>query len=190
MVDIVFQGQTITIPVWIFIILIIIGLLMAFFGRAIWDIIMSLIGGIIGSMIGFVIGYIFFGFIGAIILMFICGFIGSILFKYLIRIALALLCGLIAVALVWLLMGKPSYDSFVIIGVIILFLVFIPSYIFIQHLVSILTALIGGVFLGIGIYGVTLSPWLALGIGVLIWIVGSVVQMLALERYDRVSDRV
>lgn len=189
MADIVVYG--ITIPWWVFVILIVIGLLMAFFGRAIWDIIMSLIGGIIGSIIGFVIGFILFGgFIIPFIFMFIFGFIGSILFKYLIRLALALLVGIIVAALVWLLMGKPLMADFAIIGLIILIVVFIPCYYFIEQLVSILTAFIGGVILGVGIYGLTSNPWLGIGIGALIWIVGSIVQLKALDKYDKVSERV
>jgi hypothetical protein len=179
-----------TIPYWIFIILIIIGLLMVFFGRAIWDIVMSIIGGIIGSMIGFVIGFIFFQWIGAIICMFIFGFIGSILFKYLIRSALALLCGIIAAGLLWYAMGTPKYADFAVWGLIVMIAVFIPCYIFIEQLVSVLTALIGGALLGFGIYGLTLEPWLAIGVGVGMWILGSVIQILALGDYDKVSDRV
>jgi hypothetical protein len=188
MADVEFYG--ITIPFWVFIILIIIGLLMAFFGRAIWDIIMGLIGGLIGSMIGFVVGFILLGFIGAIIFMFIFGFIGSILFRYLVRVALALLCGLLVAALIWLAASKPPMEDFAVIGLIIMIIVFIPCYYFIEQLVSVLTALIGGVILGLGVYGLTLSPVMAIGLGILAWIGGAIVQILALEKYDRVSDRV
>jgi hypothetical protein len=96
MPDIEFYG--VTIPFWVFIILVIIGLVMAFFGRAIWDVLMSMIGGLIGSMAGFVIGFMLAGFVGAIIGLFIGGFIGSILFRYLIRVVLALLCGVIVIS--------------------------------------------------------------------------------------------
>jgi hypothetical protein len=188
MADIVFYG--VTIPFWVFIILIIIGLVMAFFGRAIWDVAMSMIGGLIGSMIGFVVGFILAGFIGAIICMFIFGFIGSILFRYLVKVALALLCGFIVAALVWLAIGRPPISGFLIIGFIIMIVVFIPCYYYIEHLVSILTALIGGAILGLRIYGLTLNPWLAIGIGILVWVLGSIVQMKALENYDRVTDGV
>lgn len=189
MADIVVYG--ITIPWWVFVILIVIGLLMAFFGRAIWDIIMSMIGGIIGSIIGFVIGFILFGgFIIPLIFMFIFGFIGSILFKYLIRLALALLVGIIVAALVWLLMDTPPMADFAIIGLIVMIVVFIPCYYFIEQLVSILTAFIGGCILGVGIYGLTLSPWLGIGIGAVVWVVGSIIQLKALEKYDKVSERI
>jgi hypothetical protein len=186
MPDIVFRG--ITIPFWVFIILVIIGLVMAFFGRAIWDVAMSMIGGLIGSMIGFVVGFMLAEWIGAIICMFIFGFIGSILFRYLVRVALALLCGLIVAALIWLAAGGPPLADFLIFGLIIMIIVFIPSYYFIEELVSVLTALIGGSILGVGVYGLTLNPWLAIGLGVLAWIFGSLVQIMALEKYDRVAD--
>jgi type IV secretory pathway TrbD component len=42
--------------------------------------------------------------------------------------------------------------------------------------------------LGVGIYGLTLNPWMAIGIGVVVWIFGSLVQIMALEKYDRVSE--
>lgn len=186
MPDMEFYG--ITIPFWVFIILVIIGLVMAFFGRAIWDVLMSMIGGLIGSMVGFVIGFMLAGFVGAIICMFIFGFIGSILFRYLIRVVLALFCGIIVAALIWLAIGKPPLSDFLVIGLIIAIVVFIPSYYFIEELVSVLTALIGGAILGVGIYGLTLDPWLAIGVGVLVWIFGSLVQIMALEKYDRVSE--
>ncbi len=186
MADVVIQG--VTIPSWVFIILVIIGLVMAFFGRAIWDIIMSMIGGIIGSMIGFVVGFIYFGLIGAFILMFVFGFIGSILFRFLVRIMLALLCGLLVAALVWLLMGQPLLADFAVIGIIIMIVIFIPCYYFIEQVVSVITAFIGAVLLGVGIYVLSGSLILALGLGILVWIAGSIVQIMALEKYDRVSE--
>ena len=186
MAGVTFQG--LQIPDWVFYILIIIGLIMALFGRAIWDFVLSMIGGILGSLIGFVVGFILGGLIGAIVGMFVLGFIGSLLFKYLMRVVLALLAGVVISILVWYGIGKPMLADFAPWALLIIILVFIPSYWFIEELISLLTALIGGAIVGVGVYCLTWNPWVAFLVGILVWVGGTFLQIMALEKYDRVHE--
>jgi len=181
-------GSMSSIPSWVFIVVLIVGLLLAFFGRAIFDIVMSVIGALIGSIFGFILGfYLFGGWVIPLIMAALFGIIGSLIFKFLIQVALAFLCSVAAAFLVWILMGKPALTDFYLIAIIILIVVFTISYYFIEETVSILTAFIGGVLTGIGLYAMNAGIWAAVGLAILAFIGGAILQIYALEKYDKVT---
>ena len=125
-------------------ILLAIGILLAFFGRSMWEAMMSLIGGFIGWFLGFGITIYFLGSDGwyiGIIVGFLCGFVGSILFHYLVEVALALIAGVLAGGLVYIIGGA----GWAIPAIIVFAVVFAISYYYIDDLIGVITALIGGI---------------------------------------------
>src|SRR5437867_2369612 len=147
--------------------LVLLGLALAFWGRGIWRRIMALIGMVLGGIIGFIAGYAIGGFtvggytispyVLGLILSLIGALIGTLLFAKLVNIALALVIGLAAAALVFFSLGASTGTATLadarVIGAIIAFVVvFALSYYFIEELLAILTAAIGGALLGFGVY--------------------------------------
>jgi MFS family permease len=134
------------------------GLALAFAGRRIWGSFMSLIGAFIGGSLGYVMGAVIGGLILALMLSIIGAIIGSILFGYLVKIALAFLVGLLAAALAFFALGGQTVtdpmaqDPIVIVALLVLVGVFSVTYYFIEELLGVITALIGGILLGAGAY--------------------------------------
>ena len=87
-----------SIPPWVWLVILIVGLLLCFFGEILWEIMVSMIGAIIGSIIGYALGYAVGGIVCAFGLMMVCAIIGSMVFKFLAKVAVALLCGALAFA--------------------------------------------------------------------------------------------
>ena len=92
-------------------VLLITGLLLAFWGHGIWAMVMSLIGALLGSAVGYLFGFAVGGDIVGLVLAIVGAIIGSILFSKLVKVALAFLVGLLAGALVYsLLQGRAYFD--------------------------------------------------------------------------------
>src|SRR3972149_3189873 len=111
-----------------------VGLALAFWGRSIVARVMAMIGAAIGSILGFLLGVAIAGYVGGLILALVGGFIGSLLFGKLVKIGLALVMGLLAAGLV-----------------------FAVAYYFIEEVLGIVTAIIGGILLALGAY-ILLGP--------------------------------
>lgn len=170
------------------VILLIIGIVLAFFGKAIWGSLMSIIGGMIGWFIGFAIGIHFFGeningWLIAIIIGFICGFIGSMLFRYLVEVALALITGLLAGGVIYYL--APDYW---IVAIIVFGVVMVLAYVYIEEVVGIVTALIGALLAAAAIYILAGASLAVLGF-ILIFIGGALIQTFLMRDVDAFEDR-
>src|SRR5207249_4072327 len=163
---------------------------LAFWGHGIWSTIMSLIGALLGAAVGFLFGASLSANIAvALILALVGAIIGSILFTKLVKVALAFLVGLLAAAAVYgLLGGRAQFtpgqiDTPLIAAILVLIVVFGISYYFIDDIIGIITAAIGGLLLALGLFllGVvsTLTAALA-GLGV--FALGAFLQTAALRR--------
>ena len=161
-------------------IVLLVGIVLAFFGKAIWGSLMSMIGGMIGWFLGFFFAtYMGWGWIIAIIVGFICAFIGSILFRYLVEISLAFITGLLAGGLFFV-----AFPNLLIVAVIIFAVVFILAYVYIEEVVAFITALIGALLSGAAIYYLTTSEGMAVLGAILIFLGGALVQTIALKDHD------
>lgn len=162
-------------------VLIIMGLVLAFFGKLIWSIMMAIIGALLGGLLGYVIGFILLGsWIFAIILSLVFSILGSMLFGYLVEIGLAFVLGLMGFALVYFAVGGVAG---IVGGAVVLAIIFAISYYFIEEVVSVATALIGGVVAGIGCFFLGADAGFCIGIGLLFFVCGALVQIFALRRY-------
>jgi len=162
------------------IIMIIVGGALALFGRAIWDALLSTIGGMIGWMIGFGIGIHFFGYdtwwaiLLAIVLGFIGGFIMAALFGMLVEAALALCAGLLIGIFVFYMTGNIIY------AMIVMAVVAIVAFIFIERIIAVITAFIGSVIAAAGVWFI--KGWdMAVVCFILLFVIGSAIQQFVLD---------
>lgn len=163
----------------------VIGIALALFGRAIWGALLSVIGGMIGWMLGFAVGVLIFGFdsLLSIILVIVCGFVGSLIigaiFGYLVEVALALLTGILAAGVFFYV-----YPDQIVVAIIIFAIAFIIAYVFIEKVVIVVTAFIGAIVAGIGIYFLIDNAGYAVIGALAILITGILIQFYLLDDYD------
>ena len=176
-------------------ILIVTGLALAFWGHGLWSTVMSMIGALLGSAVGFLFGAALGGMVAGLILALVGAVIGSILFTKLVKVALAFLVGLLAAAVVYGLLGgsarftQGQLDSALIGALLVLIVVFGISYYFVDDIIGIITAAIGGLLLALGLYLLsagTLTAGLA-GLGV--FLLGALVQTATIKKRQRARTR-
>jgi hypothetical protein len=151
--------NTASVPTWVWLVLLIVGLLLCFFGEIIWEFMVSILGAIIGSIIGYAVGMVIGGIICAFGLMIIFAIIGSILFQFLAKVAVALVCGLLAFAAGAYLMysaNPADVNTPIIVGLIAGVIVFVIALFFVEEIVGVFLAVIGGFLVGAAVY--FLSP--------------------------------
>jgi len=165
------------------IIVLVIGIALALFGRAIWDAVLSAIGGMIGWMMGFGLGWWFFhdetwwvwwGIIIAIIFGIVGSLIMAALFGILVEAALALTTGILVGAFVFYLTGEIVY-ALIVMGVVA-----VLAYVFMDRLIAIITAFIGAILAGAAVWYLK-GFNLAVLAFVLLFVIGSAIQQFVLD---------
>src|SRR5438046_844764 len=169
-------------------VLIITGLALAFWGHGLWATVMSMIGALLGSAVGFLFGAALGGLIPGLILALVGAVIGSILFTKLVKVALAFLVGLLAAAVVYgLLGGQARFTQGQLDPALIA--VFGISYYFIDDIIGIITAAIGGLLLALGLYLLSAGTVTAGLAGLGAFILGALVQTAAIKKKNRARTR-
>src|SRR5467141_1928932 len=169
-------------------ILIITGLALAFKGHGLWSTVMSMIGALLGSAVGFLFGAALGGMVAGLVLALVGAVIGSILFTKLVKVALAFVVGLLAAALVYgLLRGSANFtgqmDPPLVGAILMLIVVFGISYYFIDDIIGIITAAIGGLLLALGLYLLqVVSTLTAALVGLGVFALGAFMQTAAIRR--------
>ncbi len=175
------------------IILVLVGLAMAFWGHGIWASVMSMIGALLGSAVGFLFGAAF-GYIPGLVLAVVGAIIGSILFSKLVKVALAFGLGLLAGVLVYsLLRGSATFtpgrlDAPLIGAILVMVVVFGLSFYYIDDIIGIVTAAVGGLLLAGGLYLLTGATLLAGLAGLGAFVLGAIVQTTAINRKRRAKE--
>jgi len=170
-------------------ILILTGLALAFWGHGIWSSIMSLIGALLGAAVGYLFGAALGGSaLVGLALAAVGAIIGSILFSKLVKIGLAFLVGILAAALTYTaLRGTGTFtpgtlDAPLVASLLVLLVVFALAYYFIDDLIGIITAAIGGLLLGAGLYILNVQTLTAALAGVGVFLLGAFVQTSKIRR--------
>lgn len=161
------------------IVLIIVGVLVAFAGRRVWKPTMSLVGAIIGGTMGYVIGYALGGWLLAIVVSMLTAFIGSVIFVFISQVALGLVAGgitfLVVVALV---------DS-AIVGLILAVIAMIVTYVYIEQAIGIVTAVVGGLAAGLGLIWLEQDMLVSVLVMLALMVFGAAFQMTALAEEQK-----
>jgi len=171
------------------ILLILVGLGLAFAGRKLWTPFMSLVGAIIDGSIGYLVGEFYSGGSGYVPLLtgLVGSILGSILFNYLVKIAMALIAAGIPAILTYYALGgnaqadQMAQDAPVLVAILVLLIVFALAYYFVEELIGVVTSLVGAFLLGAGVFLLTGSVSAAIGAAALVFLVGVVVQTLAVR---------
>ena len=173
-------------------ILILTGLALAFWGHGLWATVMSMIGALLGAVVGYLFGAALGGDLTGLILAIVGAVIGSILFTKLVKVALAFLVGLLAGAAVYgVLGGRATFtagqlDTPLIAAILVLIVVFGISYYYIDDIIGIITAAIGGLLLALGLYLLSVVSTLTAALaGLGVFALGAFMQTAALRRKRR-----
>ncbi len=145
------------VPYWVWLIVLIVGLLLCFFGEIIWEFMVSILGFMIGWTIGFAIGSAYQGFLCGFGLAFVFGFIFSMLFQFLAKVAVALVCAALAFVGFYLLASEmgASPGASLIIGVIAGLFILVLAIFYVEEIVGVFLAAIGGFLIGVAVYFLT-----------------------------------
>jgi len=163
--------------------LVVVGLFLAFAGRKAWRHVMSFIGAVVGGLIGFAIGTAIGGWIVGFMVSVLAAIIGSALFIFLANVAIGLTAGMLAFMVTGALTGNT------IVGLVAGLIAFVVTIAFIEAAIGVVTAVVGGLLVGIG------AMWL--GFEMLIVVIamlasmalGGSFQMLALRDESELRDR-
>ncbi len=139
------DGLSSDLGILVYLLLIIIGLVVAFAGYLVWRHLMSFIGAIIGGLFGFVLGTAVGGPIIGLIVSMLCAVVGSFVFMFLAEIGLGVVAGLFAYLVVYGLVED------VIMALIVGGFALGLTIAFIEQALGIVTATIGGLVVGLGL---------------------------------------
>lgn len=161
-------------------VLMLLGLALAFAGRKVWKHVMSFVGAIIGGLLGFVFG----AAIGGWIVGFIGGMVGSMIggavFVFLARVGIA------AVAATLAFIVAAGGTSSEIAGGLVGLIVFIATFIYAETAVGIVTAIVGGLLFGAGMFLLDLNMSMTVLSVLALAVFGGAFQMSVLkEERDR-----
>ncbi len=132
--------------------LVFVGLFLAFAGRRIWKSVMSFIGSIIGFLVGFALGTAISGVLVGLLIGVLGGIVGAAVFVFLARLGISIVAGVLAFLLVsGLLASSVSASSLFIIGLVVGFIVFVVVFIFVEAAIGVVTAVAGGLLFGFGL---------------------------------------
>jgi hypothetical protein len=165
------------------ILLVFIGLFLAFAGRRIWKSVMSFIGGIIGFVVGLALGTAVGGVLIGLIVGILGGIIGSAVFVFLARLGISVVAGLLA----FLVAVAVAGEAWLIAGLIIGFVVFVVTFVFVEAAIGVVTAVAGGLLFGFGL--IILEVDLAISVIALLAVIvfGSVVQLYAWHEEEEIK---
>ena len=171
------------------VLLILVGIGLAFAGRKLWAPFMSLVGAILGGAVGYIVGVYYVGTgLGPLLLALIGSVLGSILFNYLVKIALALIAAGVPAILTYYGLGgntaadQTAQDTPVIVSILVLLIVFAIAYYLVEELIGVVTALVGGFLLGAGVFLVTDGDvTMSLAMATIVFLVGGTLQSLAIR---------
>ncbi|MCJ2531046.1 MAG: hypothetical protein LN413_01835 [Candidatus Thermoplasmatota archaeon] len=178
------------------VVLLVAGLVLAAFGAGLVRVFMAVLGAIIGGTFGFLGGSllgvpifpVIFGIVGVIV--------GVVLFGFVVRAAISLAAGIVVGSVTYLLLGGSTEPGAMIPAetLVFAFIGFLVGavliYVFFNRLLGVITALVGGLLVGISLNFLTinlagLSADIALAIGL---VGGGVVFLAGAIRQSRASD--
>ncbi len=121
-----------------------VGVVLALAGRLVWRHVMSFIGGILGFLFGFTYGTAVGGPIIGLVVGFLGAMIGSAVFVFLMQVGLGVVAGLLAY-----IVSSTVFDS-MFIGIVFAGVAFVVTIVFVEQAIGVVTAIIGGLLVGIG----------------------------------------
>lgn len=160
------------------------GIVIALAGRLLWKPFMAIVGGFVGAAIGFTLGNYFGGLLLGLLGALIGGFAGSLLFGAFVEAAISLLAGLVVFGIALI------YTGNILISMIPAVIVFVLAAVLIEKIIGVLTAIIGGLIVGVCLSELEIvSTTMAAILALLLIVIGSVFQAFFLADKGREPDR-
>lgn len=176
-------GESSDLLALIALLLVVVGLFLAFVGRRAWRHVMSFIGAVIGGLLGFAVGTAIGGLLIGFIVSALAAIVGSALFIFLANLAIALTAATLAFIVAGALTGST------IIGLVAGLIAFVVTIVFIEGAIGVVTAAVGGLLVGIGVM------WLGFEMLVVVvamlgsMILGGAFQMFALKEEAELREK-
>jgi drug/metabolite transporter (DMT)-like permease len=162
-----------------------VGLTLGFLGRAIWGRLMTLVGIILGAAIGYNVGALIIPGLPALALALVGAILGSMVFSWLVEVALAGMAGALALYVTYRsFLEYVSPDDALIVGILSMLVVFSLTFYYMERLMSYVTALIGAVLAGVGLFLLTSDLQLSGLVAAAVAILGSALQELVIKRHE------
>ncbi|MFQ5552511.1 MAG: hypothetical protein ACE5EW_02150 [Thermoplasmata archaeon] len=167
------------------VVLIVAGLILAFFGASLVRIFMAVLGLVIGGVFGFLGGSLLGGALFPLIFGIVGAIVGLVLFGWVVRAAISLAAGIVVGSVTYILLGGSTEQGVITSGELVFaFIGFLLGavlvYLFFNRLLGVITALVGGLLVGISLNFVTVNlAGLSGGIPLAIGLVGGGVVFLA-----------
>jgi len=152
-----------------------IGLLLAFAGQRIWKHVMSLIGAVIGGLLGFTIGTAVGGPLIGLITGILGSMVGSAVFIFLARLGIGVVAGLLSFIVVAALTGSA------LLALVAAVIAFALTFAYIEVAIGIVTAVVGGLLVGIGLLWFDMSMLVVVLALLAAMVLGAAFQMTALK---------
>lgn len=165
------------------VLLVVVGLFLAFAGRKAWRHVMSFIGAIIGGLIGFAIGTAVGGWIIGLIVGMLASVVGSALFVFLANVAIGVTAGLLTFIVVGALTGST------IVGLVAGLIAFAVTFVYIEAAIGVVTAVVGGLLVGIGVMWLDQEMIVVLAAMLGSMVLGGAFQMTVLKDEAQLKER-
>jgi len=160
--------------------LLIVGLVVAFAGRIVWRHVMSFIGAIIGGLLGFTYGTAVGGILIGMIAGMLGAVVGSVLFIFLMEVGLGVVAGILTFVVAEAVIGEP------IVSLVLAAVAFVATVVFIEHAIGVVTAVVGGLLVGIALIWLDVTDMLIVLLAMLTTMVfGGAFQMAAIKEQER-----
>lgn len=160
--------------------LLIVGLVVAFAGRIVWRHVMSFIGAIIGGLLGFTYGTAVGGILIGMIAGMLGAVVGSVLFIFLMEVGLGVVAGILTFVVAEAVIGEP------IVSLVLAAVAFVATVVFIEHAIGVVTAVVGGLLVGIALIWLDVTDMLIVLLAMLTTMVfGGAFQMTAIKEQER-----
>ncbi len=121
------------------------GFVLALAGRIAWKHVMSFVGGALGAIFGFVFGTAVGGVLVGFIVGMLGAIVGSMLFVFLAQLGLGVVAGLLTYVVAMGVVGN------FIVSAMLAGVAFLVTVIFIEQAIGVVTAVVGGLLVGIGL---------------------------------------
>ncbi len=164
-------------------ILILLGLGLGFAGRRIWKHVMSFIGAVFGGILGFALGAAVGGLLIGLIVGAIGAFIGSALFVFIARVGVGVLGAILGYVVVEAITNNSTVS---LVAAVIMFVV---TFAFAEVAIGIVTAIVGGLLVGIGLLWLEVNMTLAVIAMLAVMVLGGAFQMIALKDEEERKHR-
>ncbi len=162
-----------------------VGVSLGFFGRAIWGRLMTLLGVLLGASVGYGIGAPILPGFTALAIALLGAVVGGMVFTWLVEVAIAGMAGVLGLYVTYRsLLDVLGIDQAIIAGVLVMLIIFSFTFYYMHRVMSFVTALVGGVLTGVGLFILTSDLQISFLAAAGVAVFGTVVQEFVVKKHE------